>query len=362
MGRRTFIAFVCLLLLMALGIPCLAAETAAPSQALHEQMEQFRLDYGLNEQNFSICYYNTVTGEEYRWNDTRFMTAASTYKLPLNLYYYENEWAGEISTDTTISGVKLADCRYQTMVWSDNDLAIDMLYRIGNFRTYKDAMLRYFTMPAEQISSAYYADNNYCTSMMLDALKYLYGRSDEFFEMLGYMKQAQPENYFRLYVSDYEIAHKYGFFEGAVNDVGIVYTPQPFLLAVYTQDVGEKVVGRACEVLTQYTVEQYEQTLAAAEPKLEPESEPESEPTPMPEVQMLAQPDVQPQEPEPQSAPEPAPAKAQSNTDQTVKDNLWWMILVAASIFLAGDLAVLFFLKHRTPEDYGKRYERKKKP
>lgn len=57
-------------------------------------MEQFRSDYGLNEQNFSLCYYDTVTGEEYRYNDGCFMVAASTFKLPLNLYYYELEQSG----------------------------------------------------------------------------------------------------------------------------------------------------------------------------------------------------------------------------------------------------------------------------
>ena len=39
-------------------------------------------------------------------------------------------------------------------------------------------------------------------------------------------------------------------FEGAVNDVGIIYAPQPFLLAVYTQDTSEAVVGEVAALLT----------------------------------------------------------------------------------------------------------------
>lgn len=155
-------------------------------------MEQFRSDYGLNEQNFSLCYYDTVTGEEYRYNDGCFMVAASTFKLPLNLYYYELEQSGQLSPDSLVGGMRLADAHYQSLVWSNNDVSIAMLYNLGSFRTYKELMRKYFTMEDSQITSAYYADNNYCTAMMLDALRYLYERRDQFDEMIGYMKQAQP--------------------------------------------------------------------------------------------------------------------------------------------------------------------------
>ena len=51
----------------------------------------------LTEDNFAISYYDTVTGESYDWNETHMMIAGSTFKLPLNLYYYELENAGEIA-------------------------------------------------------------------------------------------------------------------------------------------------------------------------------------------------------------------------------------------------------------------------
>lgn len=76
--------------------------------------------------------------------------------------------------------MRLADAHYQSLVWSNNDVSIAMLYNLGSFRTYKELMRKYFTMEDSQITSAYYADNNYFTAMMLDALRYLYERRDQF--------------------------------------------------------------------------------------------------------------------------------------------------------------------------------------
>ena len=95
--------------LFSLGAPVLAADTAedgasVAGKTLEGLIAEFMQENYLNETNFSLCYYNTVTGEEYCYNETAFMIAASTYKLPLNLYYYELQSAGEITGDTYIPG------------------------------------------------------------------------------------------------------------------------------------------------------------------------------------------------------------------------------------------------------------------
>ena len=83
----------------------------------------------------------------------------------------------------------------------------------------------------------------------MDTLKYLYARQDEFPELIDYMKQSNPQNgYFKAKVTEMEVAHKYGSFEGAENDVGIFYAEHPFLLAVYTQNVGEQIVALAADL------------------------------------------------------------------------------------------------------------------
>ena len=223
-------------------------------------MAQFMEENYLNEQNFSMSYYNTVTGESYAFEDTHMMVAASTYKLPLNLYYYQQELAGEIEPDALIAGVyRLSDCHYQSLVWSNNEISEAMLYQIGSFQEYKQTMRTFTDMTDDEIDPRYYSGNLYCTRMMMDALKYLYDHAADYEEMLSYMKEASPQNgYFRKYVTECEVAHKYGSFEGAENDTGIIYAGQPFLLAVYTQDVaGEEICAKAARLMKDYTDEQY---------------------------------------------------------------------------------------------------------
>ena len=234
------------------------AAAAAPSQeSLDDVVADFMDEYGLNSENFALSYYNTVTGEAYGYNDTHMMVAASTFKLPLNLYYYDLERSGELDPDAYISGAgtTLSDAHYQSLVWSNNEVSIGLLYNLGDFRTYKERMRRYFTMEDEEIDYIYYVDNYYCTRMMIDALTYLYDNQEDFSEMIGYMLEAQPGEYFKAGVpEEYDVAHKYGWYEGAVNDVGIIYTPEPFLLAVYTQDVGAQVVADAAALCTDYNL------------------------------------------------------------------------------------------------------------
>ena len=76
--------WLCLLLCcLLLAPPGRAADTAA-APSLADTISQLQAQYGLTAENFSICYYNTVTKERYSFSADRWMIAASTYKLPLN--------------------------------------------------------------------------------------------------------------------------------------------------------------------------------------------------------------------------------------------------------------------------------------
>lgn len=346
-----------------LAVPAAAYEVPSEfeDQTLEEAMSDFMGNYGLNEWNFSLSYYNTGTGEAYTYNDQAFMVAGSTYKLPLNMYYYELERDGELASDAYISGAgtTLDNAHYQSLVYSNNDVSIGLLYNLGDFRTYKTLMRKYFTMTDEEIDPSYYTANHYCTRMMMDALTYLYDHSEDFEEMLGYMEEAQPGEYFETYVTDYTVAHKYGWFEGAVNDVGIIYTPQPFLLAVYTQDVnGEEVLGRAAELFTNYTLWQ-----EAQQPEPEP-PEPEEETIRLETTVILPEQEEEPEavpaaEPEPAEAPstEPSP-EPESEPEEPEKPSAfaWWMIPVALGVFLVGSGFVLLIVRSGRHGKYEKRW------
>ena len=321
--------WILLLLILFLICPVMAAEP--PETELDGILADYMAEMGLNEKNFSLSYYNTVTGEHYAFNDKKFMVAASTFKLPLNMYYYEMEWAGEIEPDAYLpkAGVRLNVAHELSMVDSNNEVSIGMLYSLGDFPVYKEKMRKYFTMAEEEIDYIYYADNYYCTHMMMDALKYLYENKEDFAELIGYMKRAQQDQYFCAGVTEYEVAHKYGWFDGAVNDVGIIYTEQPFLLAVYTQDVyGEGIVADVAALVTEYNVAR---TTAPA---------PETEGTVL-EVEMVPLPSAEPEEPQEAPAPE--------IPEETPEEPAfaWWMIPVALGVFLLGGSGTLLFVRRK---------------
>ena len=88
---------------------------------------------------------------------------------------------------------------------------------------------------------------------MITCLRTLYNNPERFPYVIDTMKEAEPENYFRRDERRFMIAHKYGFnneeYHSYVADSGIVYTTEPFLLVVFTDNTPQ-----AYDVLAQYAV------------------------------------------------------------------------------------------------------------
>ena len=141
------------LLVLTVFVPAYEVPADFTGLELEQVMADYMAERGLNEDNYSVSYTNTVTGETYTFNDEKFMVAASTFKLPLNMYYYEMEQEGLIASDAYISraGTTLDNAHYESLVWSNNEMSIGMLYNLGEFRDYKELMRKYFTMTDEEI-------------------------------------------------------------------------------------------------------------------------------------------------------------------------------------------------------------------
>jgi|GEM_PF-2074792 len=228
-------------------------ELTDPSD-LGQQMAVFMAKNHLDSSNFSVSFCNLVSGQTYYFNELALLTPASTYKLPLNMYYYDLQAAGEITGDSIIPDTELtlAECHRRSLVESDNPSSEAMLSAL-DFIKFKQDIRKYFTLTDDQIDPVYYRRNFYSTRMMQETAAYLYRHADEYQEALGYLLQAQPGMYFRRYAGSCQIAQKYGRIDGWENCVGIVYAPTPFTLAVYTYGTGsDEVVARCCELLLNY--------------------------------------------------------------------------------------------------------------
>lgn len=282
----------------------LAEEYDFEGQTLEEIVSQFMMAYGLTEENFSLSYHAPGLNETYHFAEHTYRTAGSMYKLALNMYYYDLEREGEIDPETVIKEHRKADdeseeplkewplseMHHDTIVHSDNDMAIAMLYNLGSFYEYRNLMMRYSD---QAYAGAYFWNNVINTNYMLDVLIYLYEHQELYPELMENLKKAAPWMFFKQYV-DYPIAHKYGVFEGAYCDAGIILSEEPFFLVAMlqlpdeeeaaeeeenvpeepaetpeAQIDGPEVLARIAELLSAYTDERMEHREEMEQPPVE---------------------------------------------------------------------------------------------
>lgn len=223
----------------------LAEEYAFEEQSLEEIVAQFMRSNNLTDENFSLSYHAPGLDETYHFAEHTYRTAGSMYKLALNMYYYDLEREGEIDSETVIKEHRkpddeseeplkewsLSEMHYDTIIHSDNDMAIAMLYNLGSFYEYRRLMMRYSD---QDYANEYYWNNVINSNYMLDVLIYLYENQELYPELMENLKKAAPWMFFKQYV-DYPIAHKYGMFEGAYCDAGMILSEEPFFLVVMLQ-------------------------------------------------------------------------------------------------------------------------------
>lgn len=212
---------------------------------------------GISSSNISIAYTNLVTGETFYYNEDKLWDGCSTYKLPLNLLFYDMEAAGEITADTVIPGTggyTLANCHHQSLEFSNNELSEAMVDYLGDYLAMKSSMLQYFGVEESAIDSSYYNHNYFSARMMMGCFVYLYGRQEQYAEALGYLKAAQPGEYFKTYLSDCTIAQKYGLRDSYTHTAGIIFSDTPFALSIYSSNAGGgTMIGSLARLFYDYT-------------------------------------------------------------------------------------------------------------
>lgn len=288
---RTIIIFLAVLL--AAQGPCRAAEPLVLDSDLCEYLAPFFEEYGLDEDNFAMGYCYTATGESWYYNGDAWMTGGSVYKLPLNMVYCDRLADGTYKPTDLVGGYTIEKAQFASIVESNNEVSEAMQkHLVGNradyYVPYRREIAKYCGTDPDKLPEEYYESGNFFSpKFMINTLQYLFDHSEDYETLLGYLTQAHPGKYFKKYVDEYEIAHKYGYLDGEVNDAAIVYTPNPFLLTAFTYRAGdgEKVLGKLCELMCEYTLaldEEYSAALAAGAYDV-PEPTPTPSPTPEPE-------------------------------------------------------------------------------
>lgn len=245
-------------LLLAALLLCSPALADGAADALDAAVGALFEEYDLSERNFALGFRALSDGTEYWYNADKLFETASLYKLPLNMYFYELEAAGEMASDESIYGVPLDYCHEQSLVYSNNELSQLMVDWIGSYRQFKEIAFGYTGLDESERGFDYYASGGFTARMMVGMLQTLWDDPETFGQEIDYLKEANPGEYLESGECGLEVAQKYGYeyYDGVLNIciAGIVYTDEPFLITVLTRGVGraDELMGKLCDAFAAY--------------------------------------------------------------------------------------------------------------
>ena len=249
--------------LLSFSAPVSAAGDYDFSGGLGPVIEEYMTHHNLKSDNFALGFYDTGTGTTYFYEGDAFHVAGSMYKLPLNMVFYDLIADGKRDPESWISrGYQIKGAMYNSIIYSDNEAAHALSDDLAkDYESWWDmwvSLTRYSDVTEDELPKRYAADNLMNARLMIGTLKYLYAHRGEYEELIGRMKQANPKNYLRYNdPGTYEIAHKYGSYDGNLNDCAIVFTPRPYLLVVFTKYAlpsGERVMSDLRDITTAYAL------------------------------------------------------------------------------------------------------------
>ncbi len=232
-------------------------------------INEIMTENNLNESNFFFFFYNIEEKKYYFYNENTYFTAASTIKVPVAMLYYDKITDGELNLSDTLlynsgdyevgDGSTAADYSVgeripisyllkQTIVNSDNT-ALNILVNSIGYQKCKEELTKYSDI---ELIEDFYSSNVANVSYYYDVLQYLYQNADKYSELIEYMKISSGGEYLKANIPQYEVAHKYGSYDGYVHDYGIIYGQNTYLIGVFTKgianasdliaDIGEQVV------------------------------------------------------------------------------------------------------------------------
>lgn len=307
--KKAIAATAALTLCLSLGFSALADDdddALYAGKTWEEVVDRVLEECDVSRDHITAGYCNLVTGEEHYINGDEYKTAASMYKLPLNMYFTDLIQSGQFDWDSYYPNVTYEYVRDASLIYSDNDWSMFLWSSsvIGGYSKFRELTAPYMGVDLNDVPDNYYSDNIYTARQFINCLKLLYNEQDRFPGIIETMQQTEQERFFMLREPRFKIAHKYGYISenghSFMNDCGLAFTSQPIALVMFTDNVdnAEELLTAYCTAVCEYT------NYTVANPPATPTPEPTAVPTPtVPAVTASA-------DPTPVSAtPESKPAK-----------------------------------------------------
>lgn len=223
--------------------------------SLAKDIEAYFQENGIDHEKVAYCITDLEHNIKYSMNEKDEFIAASIYKLPLAMLYYDKVNEGEYTLDSTFtysgymhedagvissdygigSQVPLSDLLTDLIIYSDNDAGHILYENLGGWKEYKEAMTKY----TDSISENYYTMDNVTTAnTMNDVVTYLYDHKEDYKGLIKNMEEAEPGEYLDR-DTQLSMPQKYGMYDSALNSVGFVECNTSYSIVVLTS-LGDK--------------------------------------------------------------------------------------------------------------------------
>lgn len=222
---------------------------------LAKDIEAYFQENGIDHEKVAYCITDLEHNIKYSMNEKDEFIAASIYKLPLAMLYYDKVNDGEYTLDSTFtysgymhedagvvssnygigSQIPLSDLLDDLIEYSDNDAGHILYENLGGWKEYKEAMTKY----TDFISENYYTEDNVSTAnTMNDVVTYLYEHKEDYKDLIENMEKAEPGEYLDR-DTQLSMPQKYGMYDSALNSVGFVECNTSYSIVVLTS-LGDK--------------------------------------------------------------------------------------------------------------------------
>ena len=238
--------------------------------SLEQAISAYVKDQGYSMDDLSYGYTNLTTGETLLYDASNCRVGASTYKLPLNMLIQDGINSGLLKPNDTVlfeaddyevsagnlvidydigDDIPLDYLMHESLFYSSNT-ASRMLYKLfGGFSAFKQYCDRY-----SDVDYASTGENNWTNvNFLMDVVSYFHAHLKEYCDIAMFLSTAMPHDYGAYYLQ-WPMIHKYGHYDTAINDVGVVNGAYPFLFVVLSENMETQDVGMIVNIMAEYTV------------------------------------------------------------------------------------------------------------
>jgi beta-lactamase class A len=222
---------------------------------------------GDNVSKFGLIYYDISSKKSIEINADNQFAAASTIKVPINMLMYDmiqekkidinekleyqegdfEEGAGVLQGSDLSNPIAIKTLSDYSIRYSDN-IAINMLLRkVGSEN-------RYNFIENVVGHTIVHEGNNITPKDSFKILERLYlnpKNNEHYTTLIETMKKTEFHDRIDMYIPREIVAHKIGDYAEYVNDIGIVFKKNPYILVIFTKDIPDanEVIGQVSKII-----------------------------------------------------------------------------------------------------------------